>query len=244
MFIALVRRARSRAFTLLEITLAVAILGMMSLAIYRFVASNLNVMRISSEENAAEARYSGLINLITTQLQGLPSGVGALSGEPFKFNDQPRDEISWICGSGPGLVTRYAAGEFIVNMRLRPVSEKGDRMEIGFMRKPRKTAEGETEGTSWIPLLDDVRSLQIRYFDPMLNVWVEKWTDASRLPPLVRLVIGRPNRGPREAVIALRRTPLPLALAQLQPQVQPGTQPGKQPGTQPGSQPQPGKRPQ
>jgi prepilin-type N-terminal cleavage/methylation domain-containing protein len=237
MSIALVKRRPWRGFTLLEITLAVAILGMMSIAIYRFVAANLTVLRISSEENAAEARYSGLITLVTAQLQSLPSGVGALSGEPFKFNDRPRDEITWICGSGPGLVTRYAAGEFIVNMRLRPVSEKGDRMEIGFMRKPRATAEGETEGTSWVPLLDDVRSLQIRYFDPMLNVWVEKWTDTSRLPPLVRLVIGRPDREPREAVIALRRTPLPLAPPQAQ------TPPPGQPPPPPGQPPPPGSKP-
>jgi prepilin-type N-terminal cleavage/methylation domain-containing protein len=243
MFIALVKRARPRAFTLLEITLAVAILGMMSLSIYRFVAANLNVMRISSEDNAAEARYSGFIHLVTAQLEGLPSGVGALSGEPFKFNDRARDEITWICGNGPGVVTRYAAGEFIVNMRLQPVSEKGDRMEIGFMRKPRGTAEGETEGTSWVSLLDDVRSLEIRYFDPMVNVWVDKWTDPSRLPPLVRLVIGRSDREPREAVIAIRRTPLQLAPTQLQA-LQPA--PGQAPsGTQPqlGTQPQPGAQP-
>jgi len=240
MSIALVKRVCRRAFTLLEITLAVAILGMMSLAIYRFVATNITVLRISSEENAAEARYSGLINLVTAQLQALPSGVGALSGEPFKFNDRPRDEINWICGSGPGLVTRYAPGEFIVGMRLRRVSDKGDRMEIGFMRKPRGTAEGETEGTSWVPLLDDVRSLQIRYFDPIVNVWVEKWTDPSRLPPLVRLVIGRPDREPLEAVIALRRTPLQLTPTQLQPLAQPQTQPQGQLQMQP---PQPPKRP-
>jgi prepilin-type N-terminal cleavage/methylation domain-containing protein len=232
MSIAPVKRARRQAFTLLEIVLAVAILGMMSMTVYRFVASNLNVLRISSAENAAEARYSGLINLVSAQLQDLPSGVGALSGEPFKFGDRPRDEVNWICGSGPGLVTRYAPGEFIVSMRLKPVSEKGDRMEIGFMRKPRETAEGETEGTSWVPLLDDVLSLQIRYFDPMLNAWVDKWVDTSRLPPLVRLVIGRPDRGPSEAIIALRRTPLPLMPPTLQaPQAPPGSQPP--PGTQP-----------
>ena len=235
MSIALVKRPRQRGFTLLEITLAVAILGMMSMAIYRFVAANLNVLRISSEENAAEARYSGLINLVTAQLEDLPSGVGALRGEPYKFNDQPRDEINWICGSGPGLVTRYAPGEFIVSVRLRPVSEKDDRMEIGFMRKPRETAEGSSEGETWVPLLDDVRSLQIRYFDPRLNDWVERWTDTVTLPRLVRLVIGRPNRAPREAIIALGRTPLPQMSQALQlPQ---SSQPGSQPGLQPGSQP-------
>ena len=126
-------------------------------------------------------------------------------------------------------------------------------MEIGFNRKPRETAEGETEGTTWVSLLEDVRSLQVRYFDPRLNGWVERWTDTGTLPPLVRLVIGRPDREPREAVIALRRTPLQLApqlqaltpaLGQAPPGTQPqlGTQP--QPGAQPPPQAQPPKRPQ
>ncbi len=208
MSIATVKRVRRRAFTLLEIALAVAILGMMALVIYRFVSANLITMQVSAEENRAEARYSGLINLVTAQLQELPNGVGALSGEPFKFNDRPRDEMTWICGYGPGLLTRYATGEFIVSMRLRPVNEGNDRMEIGFNRRPRGTPEGSTEGETWVPLLDDVRSLQIRYFDPRLNAWVERWTDPGMLPRLVRLVIGRADRSPVEAVIALGRTPL------------------------------------
>lgn len=208
MSIAMVKRVRRRGFTLLEIMLAVAILAMMSLAIYRFVATNLTVLRVSSEENLAEARYSGLLNLLTLQWQSLPS-AGALTGEPFKFNDRPRDEITWICSSGPGLLTRYAAGEFVVSMRLKRLNESSDRMQIGFMRKPRETAEGSSEGETWIPLLDDVRSLQIRYFDSRLNAWVEKWSDTSTMPRLVRLVIGRPDRStPWEAVIALGRTPL------------------------------------
>lgn len=207
----MVKPDRRRAFTLLEIVLAVAILGMMTMVIYRFVAANLTIMRVSSEESVSDASYSGLINLVTAQLQELPNGVGALSGEPFKFGDRPRDEITWICGSGPGLLTRYAPGEFIVSMRLRPVAEKNDRMEIGFMRKPRDAPEGSTEGESWVPLLEDVRSVQIRYFDPRLNAWVERWTDPGMLPKLVRLVIGRANRGSLEAVIPLGRTPQLIA---------------------------------
>ena len=238
MSIALVKRRSWRGFTLLEITLAMAILGMMSLAIYRFVAANLIVLRVSSEENAAEARYAGLINLVTVQLQNLPLGVGALSGEPYKFNDQPRDELTWICGSGPGLATRYAPGEFLVSMRLRPTNDESGKMEIGFNRKPRETAEGETEGTTWVPLLDDVRSLQIRYFDPRLNAWVERWTDSVTLPRLVSVVIGRPPREPREAIIALGRTPLPLMPPPTMQQTPPLQQPG-QPG-QPGKLGQPG----
>lgn len=238
MFIATVKRPARRGFTLLEIMLAVAILGMMAMVIYRFVATNLTIMRVSAEESTAEARYSGFINLITTQLQELPSGQGALSGEPFKFNDRPRDEINWVCGSGPGLVTRYAPGEFIVSVRLRPMNGKGEQMEIGFNRKPRETAEGSTEGETWVPLLDKVSSLQIRYFDVRLNAWVERWTDTVTLPKLIRVVIGRPDRDPTEAVIALGRT----ALIEAPPQQFQPAQPQQQPGQPQPGQPQPPKQ--
>jgi prepilin-type N-terminal cleavage/methylation domain-containing protein len=210
MFIAPGRQsARRRAFTLLEITLAVAILGMMCLAVYRFVQTNITILRLSTEESAEQERYSGFLNLLTNQWQNLPSGAGALTGEPFKFNDRPRDEITWISGAGPGLLTRYAAGEFSVNLRVRPLKESGNRMEIGLMRKPRTVAEGSNEGETWIPLLQNVMGMRIRYFDPRLNAWVERWTDTVTLPRLIEVIIERPDRSTNwQAVVALGRTPL------------------------------------
>lgn len=235
-----------RAFTLLEIMLAVGILGMMSMVIYRFVAANITVLRISSEENAAEARYAGFIHLVTSQLQDLPNGAGALSGETFVFNDKGRDEISWICGTGPGLATRYAPGEYIVRMRMQPVKEGNNTMEIGLLRKPRDTAEGSTEGVSWVPLLEDVRGIQVRYFDPRVNVWKENWTDPT-LPPLVKFAVDWGGRPTREAVIALRRSPLPLILPAQIPgggQVAPGQVPqGQGSRGQPGQVQPPGQQP-
>ena len=204
MFTATVKRPRSRGFTLLEIALAVGILGMMCLAIYRFVQSNITVLRLNASETVEESRYSGLLDLLTSQWQGLPNG--ALTGEPFKFNDRPRDEITWICGTGPGLLTRYAEGEFSVRMRLRPM-EKGEGMQLGFLRRPRDAAEGSDEGETWVSVLDDVRGMRIRYFDPRLNAWVDRWTDTSTLPRLIEVMVERPNRANWQAIIALGRTP-------------------------------------
>ena len=79
MSIVRVDRRRRRAFTLLEVTLAVAILGMMAMAIYRFVSANLTAVRISTEINESDARYEGLANLLTGQWQDLPPGQGTLS---------------------------------------------------------------------------------------------------------------------------------------------------------------------
>jgi prepilin-type N-terminal cleavage/methylation domain-containing protein len=202
------KRKGVRGFTLLEIVLATAILGLMSVAIFRFVQSNVVALRLSATENMEEARYNGLLDLLTAEWQNLPNGVGALAGDTYKFNDRPRDEIVWTCGAGPGLLTRYAPGEFTVRMRLRPMKEGSDKLQLGCFRKPRTDAEGENENETWVPLIDDVGGLRIRYFDTRLNAWVERWTDTGTLPRLVELVIERPNRLSWRAIVALGRTPL------------------------------------
>lgn len=202
------KRRGHAAFTLLEIVLATAILGLMAMAIFRFVQANITALRISAVENLEEARYGGLLDLLTAQWQALPTGVGALAGDTYKFNDRPRDEIVWACSAGPGLLTRYAGGEFTVRMRLRPIKEGSDRLQLGIYRKPRDEAEGNDEKETWVPLIDDVGGLKIRYFDTRLNAWVERWTDTGTLPRLIELNIQRPNRPEWRAVVALGRTPL------------------------------------
>jgi prepilin-type N-terminal cleavage/methylation domain-containing protein len=200
---------RTRAFTLLEIMLAVTILAGMSLAIYRFVQSNIVTLRISSESAAVDARYGALRELLTAQWQSLPSGAAALTGEPIKVNDLSRDQVSWTCGPGPGLLTRYAPGDYVVSMRLRAENNKSDRIDLGFLRKPQADRSFTNVKESWIPLLENVRSLQIRYFDSRLNTWQDKWTDNVTLPRLVKVTVERTDASvPWEAIIALGRTPL------------------------------------
>ena len=209
MSIAQVKQRQRGAFTLFEITIAVVILSMMSLAIYRFVQSNLTALRISAEVNAIDARYSGFESLLAHQWQSLPSGVGALLGEPLKLNELPRDEITWIASAGPGLMTRYAAGEYRVSLRLRPTAKDAETMEIGLARRPKTDEINAAEQETWIPLLPNVRSMQIQYFDPRLNTWVERWTDTVTLPRLVKVAIARTDSpAPWESIIALGRTPL------------------------------------
>jgi prepilin-type N-terminal cleavage/methylation domain-containing protein len=208
MSIVRVDRRRPRAFTLLEVTLAVAILGMMALAIYRFVSTNLTAVRLSTEINETDARYEGLANLLTEQLQDLPPGQGTLAGEPYKFSGRSRDEITWVCSAGPGLLTRYATGEFSVTLRLRPI-ERSEQMELGIVRESDDDSNPVPENRSWVSLLTGVNSMEIRYFDPRLNAWVDRWTDRGTLPHLVRLTIDRAGSSvPWEAVLPLRRSPL------------------------------------
>src|SRR5512133_2708360 len=199
---------RCRGFTLLEIMLAVTILGMMALAIFRFVQANLTALQFSSDTAAADAQYDGLRDLLTTQWQSLSPLRARMVGEPFKLNDRERDEIRWNCGAGPGLLTRYAAGEFSVVLRLQPANDKSDRLDLGILRKPQDDSDAGEGNESWVPLITNVGSLEITYFDPNANTWLPRWPGGNRMPSLVKISVGRPDAAdPWEAVIPLRRTP-------------------------------------
>ena len=93
MFIARHKASNRRGFTLLEVMLAVAILGMMSLAIFRFVQANLTALSLSSETVAADAQYDGLRDLLTAHWQSLSPTRAAMIGEVFKLSDRERDVL-------------------------------------------------------------------------------------------------------------------------------------------------------
>ena len=201
-----VRRLYQFGFTLLEIMLAVTILGMMSLAIFRFVQSNLIALQLSSGTAAEDAQYDGLRDLLTAQWQSLSPLRANMIGEQFKLGDRERDEIKWSCGAGPALLTRYATGDYNVTLRLQPESEKGNRLDLGFLRKTQKDSNLEST-ESWVPLIKNVTSLEISYFDPGANNWLPRWA-GGRLPSLIKVTVGRTDSAvPWEAVIPLRRTP-------------------------------------
>jgi type II secretory pathway pseudopilin PulG len=202
-------RKRILAFTLLEVTLAVAILAMMSFAIYRFVQTNILAMRVSAAAEATDARYDGLRELLMQQLQNVPPGTGALLGDALKVNDRDRDEMTWLCSAGPGLLTRYASGDYRVSLRLRARDSKTNQLDLGIIRKPKDDPAVSNEHETWIRLIDNVGSLQIRYFDSRLNTWVQRWVDTVTLPRLVKIVIGRSDASaPAEIIVPLARTPL------------------------------------
>jgi len=187
--------------------MAVAILSTMAIAIYRFVESNIIAIRVSSDVVAADARYDGLREVLESQWQQVPPNKRAFSGDAFKLNDRERDEVRWICSAGPGLMTRYAAGDYVVTLRVQ--STKNNGLELGLLRKPKEDSSLTNANETWVPLIENVESLKIRYFDSRLNQWTDRWQEAdAALPWLVKIIIGRSDAAvPWEVVIPILRIP-------------------------------------
>jgi hypothetical protein len=192
----------------MEIMLAVGILGMMSVAIFRFVQSNMIALQLSSDSSAADAQYAGLRDLLTAEWQSLNPLRANMVGEPFKLGDRERDEIKWKSSAGPGLLTRYAPGDFTVVLRLQPGNEKGGWLDLGLSRKAQADSDTEEARETWVPLIKNVNSLEISYFDANANNWLPRWPLGGRLPLLVKITVGRTDSAvPWETIIPLRRTP-------------------------------------
>src|SRR5205814_5865858 len=141
---------------------------------FRFVQANMTALRLSSDTAARDSQYDGLRDLLTSEWQSLTSVRSKMYGEPFKLNEQERDWIRWNSGAGPGLLTRYAPGDFTVTLRLQPGSKK-DELDLGLLRQGQDDYDTEEGHESWVPLIKNVTSLEITYFDPNANTSPPRW---------------------------------------------------------------------
>ncbi len=184
--------------------LAVAIIALVAMSIYRFLDTNLQAIQISTEQGSRQVELQGLMSVLQFQMNDLPrTEAGAILGEAHNFNNLSSDELQWTCGPGCGLFTQNASGQYKVTLALKPLPKSKD-LDLGVRRMP---ATGTDKDATWLHLMDGVKALEIRYFDPRLNAWLEKWTDQNARPSLLRVRLLRGNdTTPYEQILSLPPT--------------------------------------
>ena len=204
------RRGRG-GFTLIEMMLAVAILVLITVTVYQFTDVTLRTSDASLREGEQAMQLSGFRRLLTAQLSALPTGQNAsLIGMNIKNKGggSRRDAMQMICPAGNALLTPDAKGFYQVTLDLRENPRGSGRYALGLEREPWTDDDEDDEDdepvkkgpsvtgaktthtklpSDWVMLMDNVQGLEIAYFDARLNGWVDKWTDSSLLPNLVRV---------------------------------------------------------
>ena len=129
-------RARG-GFTLLEVMLAVAIIGFTTVGIFRFVQSTVRAVAVSVEDTEEQLRVDRLVALVQEEFYSLPArGQTNIQGESIKLNGADFDSIEWRSRGGPGLMTTAVSGEYRVKLRIQPVEKNSNKYEIGYWRRP------------------------------------------------------------------------------------------------------------
>jgi len=182
---------RRAAFTLLEVLLAVFILALISLGIHRFVRTTMDAVRLSTAQVRQRALMEAFANYLRSVVASLPPDLpGAISGEPHQFGEFPQDEWHWITGPGSSLLTINAVGGWTVTLTVN----KG---KLGIWRQD----VDATTARTWLPLLDDIKGLEVRYFDTRTRQWVERWQELALRPALVRVRLLSAKNGPYEVML-------------------------------------------
>lgn len=171
---------------MLEVMLAVCVIALVGISIYRFVSSTLTAVRVSQEIDKERELITTFAAYLRGQMRTLPSArSGAITGEPHEFNRISSDEVTWIARPGSGLFTRHATGEWTVTLTTKAL-ERGE-YELGVRRQDVERKRDQ----NWLPLMRGVRGLEIRYFDARRKEWLEKWTDVQTRPSLIRVKLWR-----------------------------------------------------
>jgi type II secretion system protein J len=238
------RRSRRRAFTLVEIMLAIVILSGVIAAIYatwtaimratevgRKAAAQVQRTRVAlrcleesltyTEMYVANARYYGFVaengsDASLSFVSRLPSDFPR-SG---RFGDYPVRRLAYTIESDP-------SGDRVLALRQAPLLMDFD----------------QDEQEHPLILMRNIKRMEMEFWDVQKDDWTDEWTQTNQMPKLIRVTLTTENPNqPFDRGQEYTRIVAPAAVA-----VQPGWQaraPGQVPGgPPPGNNPPPGGAP-
>lgn len=201
-------RSTESGFSLFEIAVAMAILGLISSAV-------LSVLWQAGDA-AAEIRYLDrrdeevyrFVDLLRETIEALPPDA-TLSMSPSSETDSGYDELKLENAS-----TAFVFGETVgstdeVFIALRPSVDSGTgepRFDLAISRSDfvpddqdgsgmvfqaggDDMLQPDDQGRYWLPLLTGVAGATWRFWDEENQEWIDEWTDEERLPPLMEFAL-------------------------------------------------------
>lgn len=197
-----------RAFTLLEVVVAVVLIGLISMTLYRFVETSLTGIEFSKEREAEAEKVAAVFRYIDAQLDDLkPRAQNSLIGTPHKFGSSLNsDELQWRCFAGAGTLSSAGQGEWYGTLTLMPQKKNTSVLDLGIKRR---YVDADEKSFDWVPLMRDVAGLKFEYYSQQLNAWLDRWNDINSRPRLVRMWLWRTKDSmPEQAVFTVNSSRL------------------------------------
>jgi prepilin-type N-terminal cleavage/methylation domain-containing protein len=177
----------SRAFTLLEVILSMAILAMLAASVYAIVSSSISASKIAMEQQLTLRRLDSFLRVTRDAFVNLPGRASVFLEIAKSSGGQPEPRL--VLGNVQGLFGMPSLGGGTLVLAARPRSD-GTRT-ITMLRIPPNCTDRELEAayeSPGIPLLPKARKPTWSFQSPGAgNDWKIEWPQGSPRPSLVRL---------------------------------------------------------
>jgi prepilin-type N-terminal cleavage/methylation domain-containing protein len=200
-------RVSRAAFTLVEILLAVAILGMVITAVYATWSAGLAGWKRSSSVSESLQRERVVLDTLmdlTSSLVyfGSKDRIYAVQG----LHDMAKgDSISFVTGSDALLPATEILAAGMRRVTIAMGHDEAGRNLLGMVNQSALGTEANNEELQQRVLCMDVTGFGVRYRDPRNGVWQEKWEEDGVLPSAVEYTVAFGGADPRTPPIVVTR---------------------------------------
>lgn len=179
-------------FTLIEILIAIALLGLIASMVFGSLITTNRVIEVGRDASSREQTVRRVLRVMAEDLfssrhdSALP-WVGVNGWQ----EGQPADTLAFLAMNDGSSGPAARETDFIRVVYTR----EGDRL----LRFAKKNLYGLTdESIDRIELANHVRSFNLRYFDAQNRVWLDEWGGLNKLPKavLIELTIQPPQTDP------------------------------------------------
>ena len=189
------RNFKRRAFTLVEVMIAIAILGMVVAAIYATWRAILGATKASQTAAAEVQRSRVALRCLEESLTF--TTMFAANNRYYWFDAQNGSDayLSFVSQLPKNFLRNGRFEEFPVRrveFSMRSGSEGGREL---VMRQRLITSEDfdEDEHNFPVVLMKNVKRFEMEFWDMRKNDWKDEWTETNQLPKLIRIAIATEN---------------------------------------------------
>lgn len=189
---------RTRAFTLLEIIVAIAIFGLIVAAIFSSWMAIVRGAETGKRAAAAVQRSRIAVSTLENALMSARSFAADIEYYGFVAENGNDAMLSFVAKLPPSFPRSGRFGDFDVRrvtFSLEAGPDSGN--ELVLRQNPLLMDMDIDEKEHPLVLAKDVKAFEMEFWDVRSSDWLDEWTQTNQLPPLVRLTLkfGGNNTG-------------------------------------------------
>jgi hypothetical protein len=181
---------RARAFTLMEVCLAMGILVLLAGALYAMVDGTLRATSILETTGERNRQITGFAELCRRTFHSIPP-TSAFQTHMVKQGTGYAAEL--VFKNSSGLFAWRDTGSTETSSILGVREQVGGLLSLSLLQDADEKISDYLANSSadrqWLALLTDLQKVEWRFFDPRTRVWAKEWNEPNFRPSLVEMTL-------------------------------------------------------